>query len=229
MEILILFLFIFFFLLFLFTMYAMWRCYTKVGIAGWKAIIPIMNIVALFPLANLSTWMLLLIFIPIVNIYIVYQVYAALADRLQEKRIFALGLLLLPMIFFPILAFKKEAKKVQEEPISLEEESGVESPIAPLEARPDLDEIYAMSKEMVEGKLPLSEEIAQNLEPQKMEQPTSYETLKSPVGVIEKMQYVEEEKEPLNLEEYKMCPQCGTKLDVHATTCFLCGTVLEQE
>lgn len=212
-KLLFVFITIFYILFIVFELYTMVRSYQKAGIAGWKALIPIMNIVSLFPLANLSTWMLFLIFVPIINIYIIYQVYAALADRLGKQRIFALGLLFLPIVFFPILAFKREKKEIQEEKKNATTEDFMDGPITPLEARPDLDEIYATSKEMKEE------------EPQK-----EIESIPiSDVQNIEKVQYIEEEKKPLNLDEYTMCPQCGTKLDIQATTCFLCGMELHQK
>ena len=131
--------------LFVFEIYSMCRSYAKADIAGWKAIIPIWNVLALFRLANLSKWMVVLVFVPIVNIYIMYLVYAALADRLGKKRSFGIGLLLFPILFFPILAFAKEKREtIEMDEIENFQDNGLlmDGPIEPLGALPDLEEIY---------------------------------------------------------------------------------------
>ncbi len=241
--------------------YSMCKSYSKADVAGWKAIIPIWNILALFRLANLSKWMVLLVFIPIVNIYIMYLVYAALADRLGKKRSFGIGLLLLPIVFFPILAFSKERRKR----VEMEEVSDFQStdllmdgPIEPLGALPDLEEIYA-DNEVQNVPIVPGSQIESAPSNEQEEASVSYNELtpnpmnaasispvpeivvapiapvvsmpiENPMGAMAKVQYVEEEKEKIpSLDDYKICPACGTKLEVSATTCFLCGKRLEEQ
>lgn len=246
---------IFCILLFVFEMYTMVKSYQKAGIAGWKALIPIWNILALFRLANLSNWMLVLFFIPGVNIYITYLVFAALADRLGKARSFAIGLLLFPFIFFPILAFSKQRESfIPTEDESLEkEEMLMHGPIAPLGAMPDLDEIYEEGKQEVETEfqVPMQESVIgpleQNLTDSYMVNDSTKGTssaemmentiapvvtldVGSPMHAMEKVQYVEEKKEDvLDMDTYRECPNCGTKLGMDASVCFLCGKRLDEE
>ena len=53
--------------------------------------------------------------------------------------------------------------------------------------------------------------------------------IENPMGAMAKVQYVEEEKEKIpSLDDFKVCPNCGTKLELSASTCFLCGKRLEE-
>ena len=242
--------------LFVFEIYSMCRSYAKADIAGWKAIIPIWNVLALFRLANLSKWMVVLVFVPIVNIYIMYLVYAALADRLGKKRSFGIGLLLFPILFFPILAFAKEKREtIEMDEIENFQDNGLlmDGPIEPLGALPDLEEIYvnnsvqdvpvAMVPPMGENLSSVQEETSSYIPDTTLPNPglavpeiivapinpVVSMPIENPMGAMAKVQYVEEEKEKIpSLDDFKVCPNCGTKLELSASTCFLCGKRLEE-
>lgn len=248
-------------LFFGFEIYSMCRSYSKADIAGWKAIIPIWNVLALFRLANLSKWMVILVFIPIVNIYIMYLVYAALADRLGKKRSFGIGLLLFPVLFFPILAFSKEKRQgIDMEEIEDFQNNDLlmDGPIEPLGALPDLEEIYANSNvqnvpmekisQMEENSSIMQEGISTSYNELAPDATSSNQNLpvpeiivapidpvvslpiENPMGAMAKVQYIEEEKEKIpSLDDFKICPNCGTKLEVSASTCFLCGKRLDEQ
>lgn len=243
-------------LFFFFEIYSMCKSYSKAGIAGWKAIIPIWNVLALFRLANLSKWMVVLVFVPIVNIYIMYLVYAALADRLGKKRSFGIGLLLFPILFFPILAFAKEKREtIEMDEIENFQDNGLlmDGPIEPLGALPDLEEIYvnnsvqdvpvAMVPPMGENLSSVQEETSSYIPDTTLPNPglavpeiivapinpVVSMPIENPMGAMAKVQYVEEEKEKIpSLDDFKVCPNCGTKLELSASTCFLCGKRLEE-
>ena len=84
-----------------------WKVFEKAGKPGWAAIIPIYNLYVILEIAELPTWYLVLYFIPFANIYV--QIYSSieLAKKFGEKVGFAIGLFLLPIIFWPILGFGK--------------------------------------------------------------------------------------------------------------------------
>ena len=87
------------------TVISLWKVFSKAGQPGWAAIIPIFNAYILLKVAGKPGWWLLLFLIPLVNLVIGIIVLLALAERFGKGAGFAVGLLLLPMIFFPILAF----------------------------------------------------------------------------------------------------------------------------
>lgn len=82
---------------------AMWKVFTKAGEPGWAAIVPIYNYVVLDRIAGRPTWWILLwLFIsPIPYIVVSFDI----AKRFGKGAGFAIGLILLPFIFYPMLAW----------------------------------------------------------------------------------------------------------------------------
>lgn len=93
---------------------ANWKLFNKAGEKGWKSIIPIYNVITLFKISGLSPWIVcafLLGFIPVVGGLIIlgvsiYQAYN-LAKSFGKGAGFTVGLVLLPSVFYMILAFGK--------------------------------------------------------------------------------------------------------------------------
>ena len=93
---------------------AMWKLFNKAGEKGWKAIIPIYNMVILFKISGLSPWLVLVYlatFIPYVGWMAVVALNAFLAYQLAKSfgkdAGWAVGLYFLAPIFYMILAFGK--------------------------------------------------------------------------------------------------------------------------
>ncbi len=84
---------------------SMWKVFTKAGEPGWAAIIPIYNIVVWCKIVGRPIWWVLLVFIPCVNIIIIFILAIDLAKSFGKGAGFGIGLALLGFIFFPILAF----------------------------------------------------------------------------------------------------------------------------
>jgi len=96
---------ILFFGLIVFYYASMWEVYTKAGHPGWAVFIPIYNVYVILKIAGLSGWCLVLMLIPFVNIVIAILVVVGLAKNFGKGAGFTVGLLFLPFIFLPILAF----------------------------------------------------------------------------------------------------------------------------
>lgn len=84
---------------------AMWKIFTKAGKPGWASLIPIYNIIVLLDIAGKPAWWIILFFIPIVSLVIAILTYVGLAQRFGKGGGFAMGLVFLGPIFFPILGF----------------------------------------------------------------------------------------------------------------------------
>lgn len=82
---------------------SVWKVYEKAGYPGWSAIIPFYNIYILSKITGVKNWWF--IFIPILNIYIAFVLYIALAKSFGKGAGFGIGLLFLGFIFYPILGF----------------------------------------------------------------------------------------------------------------------------
>ena len=84
---------------------ALWKVFTKAGQPGWAVLIPIYNLYVLCKIAGRPGWWLLLMMIPLVNLIIMIVVYVDIAKNFGNGAGFAIGMLLLPFIFIPILGF----------------------------------------------------------------------------------------------------------------------------
>lgn len=86
----------------------MWKVYEKAGQPGWAAIIPIYNLVVLLQIVNKPIWWIVLLLIPLINIVILIMVSIALAEKFGKGGGFAVGMVFLPFVFYPILGFGDE-------------------------------------------------------------------------------------------------------------------------
>ena len=84
---------------------AMWKVFTKAGQPGWAILIPIYNLYILCKIAGRPGWWLLLMMIPFVNLIIAIILNVDIAKNFGSGVGFAIGLIVLPFIFFPILGF----------------------------------------------------------------------------------------------------------------------------
>ena len=89
-----------------------WIIYQKAGKPGWAAIIPIYNTLVLLEIIRKPWWWLLLMFVPIVNIVFWIWSINLLAKSFGKSEGFTIGLILLPIIFYPILAFDNSAQYI---------------------------------------------------------------------------------------------------------------------
>lgn len=84
------------------------KIFKENGKPAWAAIIPIYNFIVLCEIINKEWWYALLMLLPIANIYAIIVIYKGLADKYQKSTGYLIGLILLPFVFLPLLAFKKE-------------------------------------------------------------------------------------------------------------------------
>lgn len=84
---------------------AMWRVFTKAGQPGWGCLIPFYNIYLMLKIAGKPGWWLIFFFIPVINIVVQIVMTIDIARNFGRGGWFAAGLIFLPIIFFPILAF----------------------------------------------------------------------------------------------------------------------------
>ena len=82
-----------------------WKLFTKAGKPGWATLIPIYNIYIMCEIAEKEWWHILLLFVPIANIYATFVIYDGIAKKFGKDTGFTFGMIFLPLIFFPILAF----------------------------------------------------------------------------------------------------------------------------
>jgi hypothetical protein len=83
----------------------LWKVFTKAGKPGWASIVPIYNLWVLLEIAGRPGFWLLLLLIPLINFVIYIMVCVDVARSFSKGAGFGIGLLCLPMVFFPMLGF----------------------------------------------------------------------------------------------------------------------------
>ncbi len=84
---------------------AFWKVFAKAGQPGWGSLVPIYNTYLMLKIAGKPGWWLLLMFIPVVGFVVWILATIALAENFGKGAGFAIGLIFLPLIFYPILGF----------------------------------------------------------------------------------------------------------------------------
>ncbi len=82
-----------------------WKIFEKAGQAGWASIIPVYNKIILLRVSQKPEWWVILYIIPIASTVIGIMVSIALAESFGKDTGFAIGIILLPIVFYPMLAF----------------------------------------------------------------------------------------------------------------------------
>jgi hypothetical protein len=80
-----------------------WKVFVKGGQPGWACLIPIYNLYCLIKIAGKEWWWLLLFLVPLVNIAVAIMLAIAISRNFGKGGGFAVGLIFLPWIFYPIL------------------------------------------------------------------------------------------------------------------------------
>jgi hypothetical protein len=82
-----------------------WKVFVKGGQPGWACLVPIYNLFCLIKIAGKEWWWLLLCLVPLVNIVVGIMLVIAVSRSFGKGGGFAVGLIFLPWIFYPILGF----------------------------------------------------------------------------------------------------------------------------
>lgn len=89
-----------------------WIIFSKAGKPGWAAIVPIYNLIVLLEIVGKPWWWLFLLCIIPINIVFAIILLNLLSKSFKQGVGFTIGLLFLPIIFYPILAFSKSMKYI---------------------------------------------------------------------------------------------------------------------
>lgn len=89
-----------------------WKIFTKAGVPGWQSIIPYFSTYKQYEIAYGNGWLCFLLLIPFVNFFVSIHCVYKLATAFGKGIGFTLGLLFVPVVFYPILAFSKNIKYV---------------------------------------------------------------------------------------------------------------------
>lgn len=138
---------------------SLWKIFKKTGKPGWASIIPIYNIYIMCEIAEKEWWYVLLSFVPFANIYAMIVLYNGMAKKFGKSGGFVAGMILLPVIFFPMLAFGKDATIVNNQPNTSNENNMTDNTLgANAAAVPNMNGQTMTSNEMVTPNNPVMSE-----------------------------------------------------------------------
>ena len=81
------------------------KVFKKAGKPWWASIVPIYNNIVMLQIAKLPIWYIILLFIPIAQIYVIFKVNIEISKKFGKSTGFGVGMTLIPIIFIPLLAF----------------------------------------------------------------------------------------------------------------------------
>lgn len=87
----------------------MWILFKKAGKPGWAAVVPFYDQYTLYEITWGNGWRFLMLLIPIYNIILMILTYIRLAKAFGKDEGYAVGLIFLPHVFVPMLAFGSAA------------------------------------------------------------------------------------------------------------------------
>ena len=89
----------------------LWKLFAKAGRPGWASIIPIYNIIVMQDIVGREAWKIVLLLIPLLNIYFGITLYISFAKAYGKRGIGNyLAILLLGIIFIPLWGFSNEVR-----------------------------------------------------------------------------------------------------------------------
>jgi hypothetical protein len=82
-----------------------WKIFTKAGEPGWASLVPIYDVCVFLKIAGKPMWWVLILWVPILGLILAILAVIELARRFGKGGGYAVGLIFLPIIFYPMLAF----------------------------------------------------------------------------------------------------------------------------
>lgn len=180
--------------------WALGKIFQKADKKFRDAWIPFYNIYLLIKITNLSNIYFLLMFVPFINIFAIYQLNTKLALVFKKSSKFKWGLIFLPFIFYPMLGFSKDRY------IGINEEK-VEEIVLPDLIKEQVDDVTHSTVIKADENINIG---------------TSSKGVTSTNGVLQVDDTILNQKkvEPV---EYIECPDCKNKVKKGVPVCFICG------
>lgn len=83
----------------------MWKAFAKAGAPGWGCLVPVYNVYLMTKMAERPAWWFVLLFAPILNLFVFVVISVDIARRFDRSPEFGAGLTFLGFIFWPVLGF----------------------------------------------------------------------------------------------------------------------------
>lgn len=85
---------------------SVWKVFSKAGQPGWAVLVPFYNVYVFLKVAGKpGWWMAIILLVPVANLIFAIMALAGMAKNFGKGGGYVVGLILLPIIFYPILGF----------------------------------------------------------------------------------------------------------------------------
>jgi hypothetical protein len=92
------------------TLAGRWALFKKAGREGWPAIIPVYKWLVTLEIINRPWWWIFFVYLPVASIVFMVLIYIDLSRAFGKSEGYAVGLLFLPFVFYPILGFSRDVR-----------------------------------------------------------------------------------------------------------------------
>lgn len=177
------------------------KIFQKADQKSWKAFIPIYHFLPLLEIVHLPQYYFVLMLLPIVQLFPFVMVGLNLSKSFKKDQKFAFGLVFLPFVFYPILAFSKiKYVGINEEKV---EEVVIRDLIREKVETGNASMVLKTDQNISVGTNTVATSTAQN-------------------GILQADTSILEQHKP-TVPEYIECPVCKNKVKKGAPVCFICG------
>jgi len=203
---------------------SLWKIFTKAGRPGWYSIVPFLNTWTLFEIAGISGFWSV---VPGANGIFMIISYFNLAERFGKDKVYGIGLLFLPYVFFPMLAFGK-ANYIGNNMVN-----DFLHPMNNNYQQPMYNQPMNNNYQQPMYNQPMNNNYQQPMYNQPMnnnyQQPMYNQPMNNnyqqPVQPQVQQPVQPQVQQPVQPQQQntKFCPNCGNKLSVDTSSCFMCG------
>ena len=188
---------------------------------------PVLNLFTLLEITETSTFLGILFFVPIVNIVALSILFYRLGTAFNTSKLFKIGLVVLPIIFYPILSLGNKQYKLNDEEyfkaldnakgesinLMTQEEIKAENNVA-VEEKPQVDSIFKSNIDMMEEVAPYKAAKIDILGMEKLKQATPQEDMFKPIEQVAPPEPIKEEKEEAEKKPSKFTSELDKKDDI---------------
>ena len=188
---------------------------------------PVLNLFTLLEITETSTFLGILFFVPVVNIVVLSILFYRLGTAFNTSKIFKIGLAVLPIIFYPILALGNKQYKLNDEEyfkaldnakgesinLMTQEEIKAENS-TPIEEKPQVDSIFKSNIEMMEEVAPYKAAKIDILGMEKLKQSTPQENMFKPIEQVSPPEQIKKEDEEEKKQPSKFTSELDKKDDI---------------